>query len=131
MGNLWTNLTDAMNNLSSAMTSLLVPLAVVVLVGCGLVMMISQNLAEAAKHKIQYVIIGCVIVLGATSIVQWLGVDSCLQLTLCWLSFLAKESQLQKGKIVFAFLKLALWANLPTKGKPSIHAYFSVLERLK
>ena len=50
MGNLWTNLTDAMNNLSSAMTSLLVPLAVVVLVGCGLVMMISQNLAEAAKH---------------------------------------------------------------------------------
>lgn len=73
MGNLWTNLTDAMNNLSSAMTSLLVPLAVVVLVGCGLVMMISQNLAEAAKHKIQYVIIGCGIVLGATSIVQWLA----------------------------------------------------------
>lgn len=73
MGNLWTNLTDAMNNLSSAMTSLLVPLAVVVLVGCGLVMMISQNLAEAAKHKIQYVIIVCVIVLGATSIVQWLA----------------------------------------------------------
>lgn len=73
MGNLWTNLTDAMNNLSSAMTSLLVPLAVVVLVGCGLVMMISQNLAETAKHKIQYVIIGCVIVLGATSIVQWLA----------------------------------------------------------
>lgn len=73
MGNLWTNLTDAMNNLSSAMTSLLVPLAVVVLVGCGLVMMISQNLAEAAKHKIKYVIIGCVIVLGATSIVQWLA----------------------------------------------------------
>ena len=73
MGNLWTNLTDAMNNLSSAMTSLLVPLAVVVLVGCGLVIMISQTLAEAAKHKIQYVIIGCVIVLGATSIVQWLA----------------------------------------------------------
>ena len=129
MGNLWTNLTDAMNNLSSAMTSLLVPLAVVVLVGCGLVMMISQNLAEAAKHPVCH---------------NWLcycsrrylhrpvaGVDSCFQLTPCWLFFLAKESQLQKGKIAFAFLKLALWANLPTKGKSSIHAYFFFFFRLK
>ena len=130
MGNLWTNLTDAMNNLSSAMTSLLVPLAVVVLVGCGLVMMISQIwLRLQSTNPVCH---------------NWLcyrsrrylhrpvaGVDSCLQLTPCWLSFLAKESQLQKGKIVFAFLKLALWANLPTKEKSSIHAYFSVLERLK
>jgi len=73
MGNLWTNLAEAITNLSSSMTTILVPLAVLVLVGCGLVMMLSQNLAEAAKRKIQYVIVGSVLVLGASSIVNWLA----------------------------------------------------------
>ena len=75
----WSNITTALNKVISSLSAIVPAVAILGLIICGLLFLISNEKAREGKDKIFKVIQGCVIALGATSIITWL--QSILQFT--------------------------------------------------
>lgn len=68
----WSNITTALNKVISSLSAIVPAVAILGLIICGLLFLISNEKAREGKDKIFKVIQGCVIALGATSIITWL-----------------------------------------------------------
>lgn len=68
------NIVTKLEDIASSLASIVVPLAIVALIVCGLWYIVaSRNNQSAVLDKLKTVAIGCLIALGASSIVSWIA----------------------------------------------------------
>lgn len=70
-GTVFSNLGNSFTEIASQVTTIVTPLAILALVVCGLFIVLSRDLAQQAKQWIQRILIGSVIALSASSLVDW------------------------------------------------------------
>ncbi len=71
---LFDNIVSMLEGIATSLASVVVPLAIVALIACGLWYIVaSRNSQSAVMDKLKTVAIGCLIALGASSIVSWLA----------------------------------------------------------
>lgn len=70
-GTVFSNLSNSFTEIASQVTTIVTPLAILALVVCGLFIVLSRDLAQQAKQWIQRILIGSVIALSASSLVDW------------------------------------------------------------
>lgn len=70
-GTVFSNLGNSFTEIASQVTTIVTPLAILALVVCGLLIILSRDLAQQAKQWIQRILIGSVIALSASSLVDW------------------------------------------------------------